>query len=298
MDRRGRSGGDARRVVVTASAFTLIELLVVIAIISLLMAIFMPAARLARERGQRTICLSNLRQLTAAWIIYADQHDSKLVNGSAFGESQRGNHYLKSWVGDAFKFPESRTALIENPDKGALWRDIGSIDVYRCPRGRAGHAVTYATVASVGGAESIAGTDVPGSEGQEVSELGVRVGRTVLKLTRLTDIDSPGPAERAIFIDIGQTPVSGDFYVSYLLPKWHGSLPDGVTLSMADGHAEYWKWRGRETVRMPRMSVPVLNTFLEVVIDYEPQTEEGLYDLQRLQRATWGRLGYSTGSVP
>jgi prepilin-type N-terminal cleavage/methylation domain-containing protein len=103
MDRRGRSGGDARRVVVTASAFTLIELLVVIAIISLLMAIFMPAARLARERGQRTICLSNLRQLTAAWIIYADQHDSKLVNGSAFGESQRGNHYLKSWVGDAFK---------------------------------------------------------------------------------------------------------------------------------------------------------------------------------------------------
>jgi len=26
--------------------------------------------------------------------------------------------------------------------------------------------------------------------------------------------------------------------------------------------------------------------------DYEPQTEDGLYDLQRLQRATWGRLGY------
>ena len=25
---------------------------------------------------------------------------------------------------------------------------------------------------------------------------------------------------------------------------------------------------------------------------YEPQTEDGLYDLQRLQRATWGRLGY------
>jgi hypothetical protein len=26
--------------------------------------------------------------------------------------------------------------------------------------------------------------------------------------------------------------------------------------------------------------------------DYEPKTEDGLYDLQRLQRTTWGRLGY------
>lgn len=26
---------------------------------------------------------------------------------------------------------------------------------------------------------------------------------------------------------------------------------------------------------------------------YEPQTEDGMYDLQRLQKATWGRLGYT-----
>jgi hypothetical protein len=27
--------------------------------------------------------------------------------------------------------------------------------------------------------------------------------------------------------------------------------------------------------------------------DYTSQTEDGLYDLQRLQKVTWGRLGYS-----
>jgi hypothetical protein len=27
--------------------------------------------------------------------------------------------------------------------------------------------------------------------------------------------------------------------------------------------------------------------------DYEPQTEDGLQDLQRMQRVVWGRLGYS-----
>ena len=64
---------------------------------------------------------------------------------------------------------------------------------------------------------------------------------------------------------------------------------------MADGHVEYWKWKGRETIQMPRK--PILsfnNLFIEVLAggDYEPQTEDGMYDLQRLQKATWGRLGY------
>jgi len=69
---------------------------------------------------------------------------------------------------------------------------------------------------------------------------------------------------------------------------------DGTTLSMADGHAEYWKW-GRETVSMPRELFPVgAGRFAELLEgdDHEPQTEDGMYDLQRLQKATWGRLGY------
>jgi len=32
--------------------------------------------------------------------------------------------------------------------------------------------------------------------------------------------------------------------------------------------------------------------------DYEPQTEDGMYDLQRLQKATWGRLGYTLEGEP
>ena len=54
--------------------FTLIELLVVIAIIALLMAILLPALKAAREQGKRAVCLNNLRQLTLAWIMYADGH--------------------------------------------------------------------------------------------------------------------------------------------------------------------------------------------------------------------------------
>ena len=58
--------------------FTLIELLVVIAIIAILMAVLMPALGRARLMGQRAACMGNLKQLTLAWIMYADENDDKI----------------------------------------------------------------------------------------------------------------------------------------------------------------------------------------------------------------------------
>jgi prepilin-type N-terminal cleavage/methylation domain-containing protein/prepilin-type processing-associated H-X9-DG protein len=284
------------------NAFTLIELLVVIAVISLLIALLIPVLRGARELGQRTVCLSNLRQLTLAWLAYADEHDGRLVSGRAFGARGRGKRYtLKGWAGHDFSHPgRSRPPWVPDPDKGALWPWIKDVDIYRCPRGRPGHLLTYATVIAANG-RNVEGTYMEDTGGWDLTESGERVRRNVLKLTKLTDIVSPGAAQRAVFIDQGQTPTSPDFYVYYLYPKWkfHSPPPvrhgDGTTLSMADGHAEYWKWKGRETVVMPRELLPVGSVFSELLEeweDYWPHTEDGLYDLQRLQKATWGRLGY------
>jgi len=297
-----------RRKFSNGAAFTLIELLVVISIITLLLALLIPVLRSARELSQRTVCLSNLRQLTLAWTAYSDEHDGKLVSGRPFGNHTIGrgrrSASLKGWAG--WDFSPIRPSSITGPDKGALWPWIKDIDVYRCPRGRPGHALTYATVIAANGCSKVEGTYLGGTGGWDMTESGIRVRGTVLRLTKLTDIVGPGAAYRAVFIDMGETPTSSDFYVYYLYPKWMWYSPppihhrDGVTLSMADGHAEYWKWKGRETVEMPRELWTMGSLFSEVLQerDYEPQTEDGLHDLQRLQRATWGRLGYSIERTP
>ncbi len=55
--------------------FTLIELLVVISVIALLMAILMPALNIAREQGRRAVCLSNMRQVGVALMLYQNDYD-------------------------------------------------------------------------------------------------------------------------------------------------------------------------------------------------------------------------------
>ena len=207
---------------------------------------------------------------------------------------------MKSWMGLAFRWPTKRSDVTDHPDKGALWPYTGNIDLYGCPRHRGRppnrpRQIAVATYAAVAGAN---GDDVEGvsriMRNQSPLVLpGTRVGKTVLKLTRMTDIISPPASQRAVFVDIAFT-FGGSYAVEYLYPEYSSqhrliSHAKGTTLSMADGHAEYWKWRGRETVDS--------KIYLGLT-DNKPETEDGLYDLQRLQRAIWGRLGYSIEEKP
>jgi prepilin-type N-terminal cleavage/methylation domain-containing protein/prepilin-type processing-associated H-X9-DG protein len=76
-------------------AFTLIELLVVIAIIAILAALLLPALSAAKRRAHQVHCVSNLRQLTLASFIYAND------TGSHAAYSNPGNPNVL-WMGSEY----------------------------------------------------------------------------------------------------------------------------------------------------------------------------------------------------
>ncbi len=63
------------------SAFTLIELLVVIAIISILASILMPVFARAREKGRQAACISNVKQIVLADLMYSQDYDEMFPPG-------------------------------------------------------------------------------------------------------------------------------------------------------------------------------------------------------------------------
>jgi prepilin-type N-terminal cleavage/methylation domain-containing protein len=264
--------------------FTLVELLVVIAIIALLMAILMPALNRARELGRRTVCLGNLKQLVFAWVMYADQNSGDIVNGMAGKDrvdtsTTPATILENAWVGIidpswSKKQQESGSNVDEGLKNGALWEYAKNPKVFRCPAGKVNHSVTYQIVDSMNGDPWC---------GQTGSGQPITVQQQVWASNR-GDLSKMG--DKIVFIDIGE--VKGNSYhVSYTQPQWLDMPPvrhrDGATVGFADAHSIYWKWNDY-TAELARGNPDFPN----------PPTAggEGVRDLQKMQFAVWGRLGY------
>jgi prepilin-type N-terminal cleavage/methylation domain-containing protein/prepilin-type processing-associated H-X9-DG protein len=273
--------------------FTLIELLVVIAIIAILMAILFPALNRAKEQGKRAVCLNHIKTLAFCWIMYADDYDDKIVNGEAYNGGDGtapvppgGIHINERWwTGDdcadnymaGGKLADE--VQIQAIRAGALFLYTKNANIYRCPTGVRGERRTYSIVDSMNG---LART------GTINGTVGVRVGNTVLWVKKRGEITVPGPAYRIVFLDEGR--ITPDSYaVHYVANTWwdppyvrHG---DGTNVSFSDGHSDYWKYKGRETIANGKLPDPV---------HQQPATTaDGRDDLQKMQKAVWGRLGYT-----
>jgi len=115
-----------------AGAFTLIELLVVIAIIAILAAILFPVFAKAREKARQSACLSNMKQIGTAMMMYVQDYDETYsLNGTHIFTSVTGSadygRDLHSWRSLLFPYIKNEGVFLcpSNPDGEKDTRDGG-----------------------------------------------------------------------------------------------------------------------------------------------------------------------------
>jgi prepilin-type N-terminal cleavage/methylation domain-containing protein/prepilin-type processing-associated H-X9-DG protein len=294
-------------------AFTLIELLVVIAVIAVLLAILFPMLRRAREAGRRARCMGNLRQIQMGWLAYATDHGDHIVNGQPWpmtvaSEENPGEPWLlgnhrcmqEAMAGQ----PQTAAQGLAVMRKGALAKYVGDVRLYLCPsRYRwAWHSTYEAANQWLSSYEVVTSMNFypPGWRNKSDQEIRASYDmcRTVLFVTKTSELIEPGPSSRMVLLDQGygcQWPVSTDWRSSGdqcgCVANHHG---DGTCVSFADGHVEYWKWRD-----------PGTKIWAQAWLDYWAQFTEGRpangspppqrpippnnQDYVRLHTAIWGK---------
>ena len=116
-------------------AFTLVELLVVIGIIATLVAILLPTLGRAREAARAANCLSNLRQINTAFMLFA--HDNKGYLPQVGGSGTSSDNFVINgtntrvairWFGGLYGSPQKFYA-----PAAMLSRYWGTASVGGCP---------------------------------------------------------------------------------------------------------------------------------------------------------------------
>lgn len=107
-----------------ARGFTLVELLVVIAIVGILAAIIIPVAGRVRRNAKQSACLSNLRQIGTANLLYTADHKG-ILNHQQWGNATSTANWTGTWKSRIKEYIVAGTESISDTD-------FDKLPLFRC----------------------------------------------------------------------------------------------------------------------------------------------------------------------
>jgi prepilin-type N-terminal cleavage/methylation domain-containing protein len=181
------------------AAFTLLELLVVIAVMAILAGLVLPALSKATVQARGIQCRNNPRQLTMAWLMYADDNAGRLAPNLPDS--------VNSWVGGIITFDGpatdcTNTQKLLDPEWAKLGPYVRAADSFKCPSDRSSVLFKGTRYSRVRSYSMNAAVGFPGG----IGNLPFNSGWMTYK--RSSDLTRPGPDQLWILTEEHRTPLT------------------------------------------------------------------------------------------